>query len=71
MTTSRSSFRPIVLKSNLSPRATIAGDVAGLFSPQLAELGLRVEATVRPRVEKKMVHAGACSMSFEQGQKVA
>ena len=53
----------------MSPRATIAGDVAGLFFPQLAELGLRVEATVSPRVEKKMVYAGACSTSFEQGQK--
>ncbi|MEM6692102.1 MAG: hypothetical protein AAF664_21920 [Planctomycetota bacterium] len=31
-------------------------------------MGLRVEATVSPRVEKKMVYAGACSASFKQGQ---
>ena len=50
-------------------KATIAGDVAGLFFPQLAELGLRVEATVSPRVERKMVYAGANSTSFQQARK--
>ncbi len=39
------------------------------FFPQLAELGLRVEATVSPRVEPKMVYAGAGSTSFEQARK--
>lgn len=31
----------------------------------LGELGLRVEATVSPKVERKMVYAGANSASFE------
>jgi len=48
-----------------SAKATIAGDVVGLFFPRLAELGLRVEATVSPKVERKMVYAGANSGSFE------
>ncbi|TWU39826.1 hypothetical protein Q31b_31410 [Novipirellula aureliae] len=50
-------------------KATIAGDVAGLFFPQPAELGLRVEATVSPRVERKMVYAGGNSTSFQQARK--
>ncbi len=39
------------------------------FFPQLAELGLRVEATVSRRVEQKMVYAGAGSTNFEQARK--
>lgn len=43
----------------------IADDVVGLFFPLLANLGLRVEATVSPKVERKMVYAGANTSSFQ------
>ncbi|TWU45546.1 hypothetical protein Q31b_07200 [Novipirellula aureliae] len=46
-------------------KAIFAGDVAGLFFPRLAELALRVEATVSPKVERKMVYAGANKASYQ------
>lgn len=36
-----------------------------LFFPRLAELALRVEATVRPKVEREMVYAGANKASYQ------
>lgn len=63
--TNRWSSRPHTVTRSGSQRATTAGDVAGLFFPQLGELGLRVEATVSPKVERKMVYAGANSGSFQ------
>lgn len=41
-----------------------AANVGGLFFPRTAELGLRVEATVSGRVERKLVYAGVCAESF-------
>jgi hypothetical protein len=59
------SSRPPAVTFRGSLRVTSAGDVAGLFFPTLGELGLRVKATVSPKVERKMVYGGANSASFE------
>lgn len=52
-------------RSSGSTKVTFAGDVAGLFFPRLGELAIRVEATVSPKVERKMVYAGANKASYQ------
>lgn len=48
---------------------TSAENVGSLFFPLSASLGLRVEATVSPLVERKMVLAGTLVESFPQAEK--
>lgn len=49
--------------------STSAGNVGSLFFPMSAKLGLRVEATVSPLVERKLVLAGTLVESFPQAEK--
>lgn len=60
----RESSRLTVERSAGWKQNTSAADVGGLFFPRTAELGLRVEATVSVRVERKLVYAGVCAASF-------
>lgn len=64
MKTNRVWSRRTAGRSAGTNRSTSAVVVDGLFFPRSAELGLRVEATFSPRVERKLVYAGVCAESF-------
>ena len=64
----RGSCRPLAERFNGTKTSTSVGNVGSLFFPLTGRLGLRVESTASPLVERKMTIAGVVAESFPKAE---